>query len=347
MSNRFAHYSVLVAGLAVFTNASLHADQHPLSETAKAIADAKSGQCDWTTVANQAGAGKLTSRTLWIEDAARSETLVGEKVVAWDVRRKGKPGLTIDRRSRTYIRTNATKEYHSPLHQIAAMKSVSPEKLDDLGKKRIGDVDARGFRTAVRNLDADAGADGTLSVWVDEISKLPLLVVLEYSMGQTRIDGFKWNISFQRELFDVEPPENYEDATPAPINEAQLAQIVGALKTYAVVYGHYPKVDKIYGDVISAELRKKMGIPTDSPRSALEHKNYPRFLDASYGWQWITVIQKENADYKYFGKTVGPKDGGKVLAHWKLEDENYRVIYGDLKTEKVAAARLQSLLENK
>jgi len=65
------------------------------------------------------------------------------------------------------------------------------------------------------------------------------------------------------------------------------------------------------------------------------------------GLSTINVIQKENPDSGYFGKTVGPTDTGKVLFYWKLLDGSYRVIYGDLKSETVDEKRLRSLVKQK
>ncbi|MFN0052341.1 MAG: hypothetical protein ACKV0T_09120 [Planctomycetales bacterium] len=273
---------------------------------------------------------------------------MGEKAIWWEVHHRGKTGLTIDRQNRTYTRTKAAKELIFPLPLLTAMKDVPPEKVEDLGKKRIGKVDARGLRIPLRNLGPDTGAEGTLSVWIDENSRLPLLVVHEDQLYTMRMEGFQWNISLKPELFDVQPPDDYEDKTPAPPNDKELAQILGAFKTYAAAYGHYPQVEKIQGDVISAGLRKKLGIPAGAfGQAVVEHKDFPRWLDASWGWGWMNVLHNQNSDCRYFGKTVGFKDAGKVLMHWKLDGDSYRVIYGDLKTQTVTAAKLHSLLEKK
>ena len=44
-----------------------------------------------------------------------------------------------------------------------------------------------------------------------------------------------------------------------------------------------------------------------------------------------------------YGNTVGPKDKGKVLLRWKLDDGRYEVIFGDLRAETVTAERLLAL----
>jgi hypothetical protein len=48
-------------------------------------------------------------------------------------------------------------------------------------------------------------------------------------------------------------------------------------------------------------------------------------------------------DVAYYGKTVGPKDKDKVLLRWKLDDDRYEVIFGDLPADTVTAQRLHHL----
>ena len=91
-------------------------------------------------------------------------------------------------------------------------------------------------------------------------------------------------------------------------------------------------------------MGKKLGIPRTGTAKASLHPAFPRYYQARFGFATINTIQRENSDCAYFGKTVGPKDADKVLFYWKLDDGSYRVIYGDLKSETVAEARLRRLL---
>jgi hypothetical protein len=45
----------------------------------------------------------------------------------------------------------------------------------------------------------------------------------------------------------------------------------------------------------------------------------------------------------YYGNVVTPKDADKVLMRWKLSDNEYRVIFGDLHAETVSPERLAEL----
>jgi hypothetical protein len=64
---------------------------------------------------------------------------------------------------------------------------------------------------------------------------------------------------------------------------------------------------------------------------------------AILGMGWINMIQRRNADSAYHGKTVSPADNDKVLFRWRLDNGEYRVIFGDLHHETVAIAKLNAL----
>jgi hypothetical protein len=48
-------------------------------------------------------------------------------------------------------------------------------------------------------------------------------------------------------------------------------------------------------------------------------------------------------DSAYYGKVVTPKDADKILMRWKVSDNEYRVIYGDLHAETVTPEKLAEL----
>ncbi len=55
------------------------------------------------------------------------------------------------------------------------------------------------------------------------------------------------------------------------------------------------------------------------------------------------ALANEDKDPAYYGDTVTAGDVDKVLLRWKLDDGQYRVIYGDLRIEDVSAERLAEL----
>jgi len=57
---------------------------------------------------------------------------------------------------------------------------------------------------------------------------------------------------------------------------------------------------------------------------------------------YMTLVQ-EKKDPAYHGNVVTPQDADKVLLRWKASDNEYRVIYGDLRAETVSPEKLKQL----
>jgi len=62
----------------------------------------------------------------------------------------------------------------------------------------------------------------------------------------------------------------------------------------------------------------------------------------SLGMFYMTLVQ-EDKDPAYYGDTVGQDDVDAVLLRWKVADDEYRVIFGDLSVETVSADQLAEL----
>ena len=123
-----------------------------------------------------------------------------------------------------------------------------------------------------------------------------------------------------------------------------IDQISQALKIFADTSGgHYPQAKRFYFDIIFAELHMLIGIeglPTPEQRNG---EKYTRIEGSRLGFIQISLLQESNADFAYYGKTIGPNDKDKVLLRWKLDDGKYAIIYGDLHNEIVLAEQLHSL----
>lgn len=260
-----------------------------------------------------------------------------------------RPGLSIDRKHKTFTRRAAQLGKTSPLWMLEGLAAFSGKADRDLGEKLVAGRPARGFRIASEKIDPDVH---TLSVeiWVDVASNLPARI--SFTMADpsgsiaVRLHDFAWDVDLAPSLFDTTPPEGYADVTPASAKLAdQVAKIVLGLKTYAKYSGgHYPRVAMLYGDVTRDELVKLSGAPYP-PRTAADSRD-ARLGDIHRGvegFALINVILRDNPDAAYHGKTVGPEDGDKVLLRWKSDGGLYHVLYGDLRYEIVDTGRLRSL----
>ena len=58
---------------------------------------------------------------------------------------------------------------------------------------------------------------------------------------------------------------------------------------------------------------------------------------------FVYRLDWEKKDLAYYGLTVTPKDADKILMRWKISDNEYRIIYGDLHAETVSSDKLAEL----
>ena len=149
-------------------------------------------------------------------------------------------------------------------------------------------------------------------------------------------------------LFDTTPPEGYADVTlkeSASTVKHRIHRSTDTLRLYAEwTGGHYPKGlnNLLESEDTSKELLKTRGFKDNTGKVDPEVQWLLGGLD-----RIADLIQSENLDAAYYGKTVGPGDKDKVLLRWKLDDGKYAVIYGDLHYETVTAEKLRALEGNK
>jgi hypothetical protein len=55
------------------------------------------------------------------------------------------------------------------------------------------------------------------------------------------------------------------------------------------------------------------------------------------------TLEKDGKDPAYYGDKVSAESPKAVLFRWKIDDDTYRVVFGDLRTEDVSAEKLAEL----
>ena len=145
--------------------------------------------------------------------------------------------------------------------------------------------------------------------------------------------------------FDPNIPANYRapagDIIIHPFNEANA---IKGLKLFSDNFGKYPT--SLEKKAFRQEFKKLM--PPD-PNSYKELSDEERTRRTNYdlslaapSFFYGKLFNKKN-DPAYHGETVKPGDVDEVLLRWKLDDGQYRVIYGDLHAETVSPEKLAEL----
>jgi len=256
--------------------------------------------------------------TVNILDLARGKTLSLDPATKLAILQDWKPADDVKRRLED--RASGTTKH---------LRSLAGKDGKAVGKRKIGGVDADGFRVD------DGGL--TWTVWVDPARKFPLLMETTYRFGDRDVPAtmtdFQIDPPLDDALFRLEPPEGYKlSKVDAPIVIGEQA-LMNLLRLYAEASGGSfpPKLN-------DAETYQKM-FPKEKATGPDDPKMI-RLVQSMAGSMVFLQFELKNA-YGYVPGTVKLGDAGKILLWYRPKDsKTYRAIFGDLHAKDVAADRL-------
>jgi len=244
------------------------------------------------------------------------------------------------------------------------VKKILGCKYESMGRSIVDGVEVEEFRTTDPNyVSQKKPSQVDVRIWVDVKTRLPVRTEEHITKGKTTWDfttnDYQWDIPVDAADFKPVIPDDYTQAERDPFYEfAKMKDIteenvIEGLKLYADLSGHYPKSVTWFPEVqyqwsefeksqTPAALRLKEEI-----KGLTEEEKANRLRDALMPMHCINgfyyELRRQKKDRSYYGETVTPKDADKVLMRWKVSDNEYRVIFGDLHAETVSPEKLAKL----
>jgi hypothetical protein len=235
------------------------------------------------------------------------------------------------------------------------VKEVLEGKYESLGRSTVDGIEVEGFQRTERG----EGDPVNWKIWVDVKTRLPVRWE-EDNMGMhgkmpTRIAqyDFQWDILVDAAEFEPVIPDDYTRLAGIPVKmpAATEENAIKGLKLYADLSGNYP-VTPNWSDNHEWSAFEKSETPAakrfqEETKGLTKDEKADRLADTlmpmhGLGRFCIRLI-REGKDSAYYGKTVTPTDADKVLMRWKVSDNEYRVIFGDLHAETVTPEKLAEL----
>ena len=214
-------------------------------------------------------------------------------------------------------------------NQIEQLRAMAGKEGKPAGKRRIGDVEAQGFRVE---------ADGMIwTAWIDPERKMPLVMettvhIQDQDLPAT-LSEFQIDPKLDDGLFRLEPPQGYTvKKIDAPIAIGEDA-LINLFRMYAESSGgSFPPIPFDRQAFQKQFPPEKFKDPAD-PRLV-------RFVQSiSASVVFLDLELKKQFGYKAEGTKLG--DADKVLFWYRKKGaEKYRAIFGDLHAEDVTADRL-------
>jgi len=248
------------------------------------------------------------------------------------------------------------------------VKEILGCKYESMGRATIDGIEVEGFQTTDPNWVGNAPNIRQVDVkmWVDVKTWLPVRYEEAYVYFEEKrqrfehthsvMHDFRWDVVVDAAEF--EPPVIPDDYTGTvvkwpSINEENAIQ---GLKLWVELLGNYPK--SIMDMIVLRDFT--------ALRSAFEKSETPAAMRLKEELKGLSQSDKTNRlrvamlpmqclnkfriklggdkkDPAYYWKIVTPKDTDKVLMRWKVSDNEYRVIYGDLHAETVTPDKLAEL----
>ncbi|MBN2180892.1 MAG: hypothetical protein JW715_03175 [Sedimentisphaerales bacterium] len=248
-------------------------------------------------------------------------------------------------------------------------KRILECKYKSLGGTTIDGIEVEGFQTTDPNWSGNNPNMSQIDVkmWVDLKTQLPVRYDYTYVLfGPNEgkiierdnyvVRDFQWDLVVDAAEFEPVIPDDYSGRVvkyPARITEETVIQ---SMKLIAELLGKYPEGIFDFVDVrdfttprsafgesqtpAATRLREEMkGLTEDQIANKLADFMIPIRGCAMF----YSRLQWDKKDPAYYGKTVTSEDSDKVLMRWKVSDNEYRVIYGDLHVESVTPEKLAEL----
>jgi outer membrane lipoprotein-sorting protein len=280
----------------------------------------------------------------------------GELISKLYIPAKGNQGVELVPSEKKYVNAVFTDEQIKLIAEKNDPRAIVKEfmccnQYTKIGQKIIDGIEVEGIEVDHDQFGATLFEKGKGRLWVAVDTDLPVLIELEGTSagGQVQIsmfiDGFDWDPGLQASDFEPVIPPDYTLMAHVDLSDSVEAVVKGLRGFAEITEGKFPTnldlmtVGKEIRDAFIA-LRQKQG---KSPEEKPTQEEMENMLSIQGACMFYGNLIKENKDAAYYGDKVTTQDVDKVLMRWRISEDAYQVIYGDLRVEDVSSEKLVEL----
>jgi len=160
------------------------------------------------------------------------------------------------------------------------------------------------------------------------------------------LDDIKWHAEIDPDVFKPDIPDDYTLIADEADSHNEGKAILG-LKAFAeVTQGSYPNslnMTHVLIDGGNAIIKRLGDNAWIGSRKEQAEALWRRVICCKSTCLFYDELLRQDKDVAYFGDNVAAKDADAVLMRWKISEDEYRVIFGDLTTKDISAAQLAEL----
>ena len=213
----------------------------------------------------------------------------------------------------------------------------------ELGRETINGVEVEGVEVTDPRVMLERGFESVVvRLWVDVGTNLPMRIEMRGAAANGSIkceqvvDVVELDGEVEASVFEPNIPGDYTLFAEAEINDKSEGIAVQGLRIFAeITGGRYPSSLAILTAV--NELWKARG------DKKLSKEEVEKGITIQSTCSFYAALDQADKDVAYYGDKVTVEDFNKVLMRWKISENEYRVIFGDLTTENVTAEELVEL----
>ena len=234
----------------------------------------------------------------------------------------------------------------------AMLKQMMEYEYTKLGRDTIDGITVEGIEVTDPAMGAGMFDTIVARLWCDVKTDLPVLMTMKGSASNGEmvlditLDDFTWDVEIDPAELVPDIPEDYELLAEAEVGGGGKdgEDLVESLEFFSeTAGGRYPSsltgmtVVKEFGEALRAKFAGQK--PSDEQMKKVMGKVVTlQMVGMSY-----SAMVKDGNEPAYYGDKVTAEFPHAVLVRWKMADDTYRVIFGDLSIEDVTLEKLTEL----
>jgi outer membrane lipoprotein-sorting protein len=238
--------------------------------------------------------------------------------------------FTDDQRQQMLQRQKDPREF------VKLFLAGNPKKLD---KQTIDGVQTEGLEVTSPKVGGGMFENATGRIWADMKTQFPVQMEIDGISGggtiQSHIvmDQFIWDAPLDAGEFEPNIPTAAQPVIEMKMADIDEKSLIEGLRFFAEQSGgNYPSnLAPMTVDAEFRQIHKDKG--NDQPFAAEEMEKLSYLTAAGQYYQGL--VEKDCA-LEYHGDAVTASDADRELLRWKISDDEFRVVYGDLRVDTVA-----------
>jgi len=250
--------------------------------------------------------------------------------------------IMVNPQAKRYTRMSFTEEQRQQMREREKdprefVKLFMSVDHTELGRKTVDGIEVEGLEVNSPKVGGGMFESAVGRLWADVKTDLPVRMEIEGISAGGKIktkmvmDEFKWDEELDASEFEPNIPAGYILQAETKMPDVDEDTVIEGLRFFAeLTGGRYPSsmASMTADHEIQEAWRQKYSRPPTN-----EELN--KFHSLNIACRFYADLVQENKDVEYHGDKVTADDIDDELMRWKISDNEYRVIYSDLRVETI------------